>query len=248
MKKICAIAASLLAAGTVSASHLTIVNSAGTFVDISGTGTALNLGDDTDATIAGVTVSNGLFLAGSGNVRVNNNGGLAWNQSTGTLSFTNASLIGSSPMFSAGQALAVFWDDLDSESGNVYWRQQVVGGVNTLIVQWHDRPHFAGPSNDHLTVQVQIYNGATGGASDPYARMFYQDVLWNDGAGNRYDNGSSATIGYQHGATSAENVQWSFNTASVTNGQVLALQNVPAPGAIALLGLAGVLGSRRRRA
>jgi hypothetical protein len=225
-------------AGMANATQVQIVsNIAGTFTDISGTGTALNLGDDTSANIT-TTIGNTLLAAGQ--VTVNNNGGVAWG-GTGTpsLAFTNASLLtGTAAFGSQRQALLPYWDDMDSELGNVYWQE--IGGV--LIVQWHNRPHFSGTStSDTGTFQLKVFSGADG--TTPWAQYIYQDLDFGSAALN---DGASATIGYQD-AIASDDAQWSFNTAgSATAGTVLSLV-VPAPGALALLGVAGLLGSRRRR-
>lgn len=227
--------------GIASANNVMIVNNiAGTFTDISGTGTALNLGDDTSANIA-ATVSNTLLAAGQ--VTVSNNGGVAWG-GTGTpiLAFTNASLLtGAAAFGSQRQALLPYWDDMDSELGNVYWQE--IGGV--LIVQWDRRPHFPGSSTANTgTFQLKVFNGADGVAT-PWAQYLYSDLDWGSAS---FNDGASATIGYQAAADGTKDVQWAFNTpGSVTGGVVLSLVQVPAPGALALLGMAGLIGSRRRR-
>jgi hypothetical protein len=226
-------------AGMASAAsaQLSIVNNVpGTFVDISGTGTALNLGDDTLVNIT-TTVANALMT--SPNVRISNNGAVALNSTTAAVSFTNATIPGTGTpvgLTAATRYLAPFWDDFDSETGNVYWQE--IGG--TLYIQWHDRSHFPGPTADHATLQLQLHS-----SGPALAQFLYMDI-----EGPSWGGGTSATIGYVEGPAgpnSGNNIQWSFDTAlSVRNGTVLSL--VPAPSSLALLGLGGLLAGRRRRA
>ncbi len=188
-------------------------NSPGSFIDISTTGTPLGLTDDGQALIT-TTVGNAFFPAGS--VIVSNNGGII-SGTTGSLSPFNDSLPTSLPN---GTFLVPFWDDLDggTGNGNVYWQQRQIDGINALIVQWHNRPRWSGIGA--ATFQLQLF------ASGPvYARFVYADVDFGDPA---YNFGAEATIGYQRNSTSA--VQFSFNSPSIANGDILELRdNVPTP-------------------
>jgi subtilisin family serine protease len=180
----------------------------GAFVDISGTGTPLALGDDNEANIT-TTVGNAIFPAGT--VTVGNNGGIIAGGSA-ELHQNNEAL----PTSLFGKALLPFWDDMDSETGNVYWQQLLVGGINTLIVQWENRPHFNNVGS--ATFQLQLFE------SGPIlARYAYEDVNFGNAF---YDFGASATIGYQESSGSA--VQFSHNEATIANGDQLLMQYVSA--------------------
>lgn len=169
------------------------------FVDISGSGTALNLGDDGEATIT-TTIGNALFPAGD--VTVANNGGILAGAGL-NLPFGNFALPNGN-----GTALYPFWDDIDSDTGNVFHQETVVDGIPTLIVQWHQRPHF--PNIGDVTFQVQIPQSGS-----VLARFAYQDTFFGDPS---LDNGASATIGFQvNGASN----QFSFNTPSVFGGSFI---------------------------
>lgn len=231
-----AIVGTALATSAASAQLNIVSNIPGTFVDISGTGTALNLGDDTSANIT-TTIGNSVFAAGTH--RVNNNGNFALSNTTAAGPFTNADIAptGTPAGLTAGaQYLLPYWDDLDSETGNVYW-QEIAG---TLYVQWNDRSHFPGPTNDHATFQIQIHS-----SGPALAQFIYPNI---EGSPN-WQGGVSATIGYVDGTSgdnSGNNIRFSFNTAgSVNNTTVLSI--VPAPGAAALVGLGGLIAIRRRR-
>lgn len=184
-------------------------NNPALFVDISGSGAALSLGDDSVTTIV-TTIGNGLLPAG--NVTVSNNGGLLAGINR-TLPFTNTTL----PTSVFGNALLPFWDDLDAEAGNVYWQETTIDGIDALIVQWNDRPHYSDIGD--ATFQVQLF------ASGPVlARYAYQDVDFNDVA---FDGGRSATIGYQSAV--AAGVAYSFNTAVLADGDVIELSELISP-------------------
>ncbi len=171
------------------------------FIDISGTGTALNLSDDQEVLIT-TTVGNSLLPAGT--VVVGNNGGLLSRTALTDVPVSNAALNSTFP------GIFPFWDDIDSDTGNVFWKEQVVGGINTLIVQWEDRPHFSNIGS--ATFQVQIF--ATG---TKLARFAYEDVDFGDA---NFNNGASATIGVV--SPSGTVTQHSFNTAnSVLAGDVI---------------------------
>ncbi|MCH7792496.1 MAG: hypothetical protein IID31_09490, partial [Planctomycetes bacterium] len=184
--------------------------------------------DDGEVNIAS-TSSNAVFGAGA---RVGSNGAVRFGGSGLSLGFTNQT-IPSTSMFGGDQSLAAFWDDINTSSGTngqIYW--QDIGG--TLVVQW-ERAGFFG-SQDTVTFQLQVHSS---GAS--LAQFLYRDV-----ASARANTGGSATIGYQDGGVGFGDAQFSFNTAgAVSNGLVLSL--VPAPGAAVLLGLGGLVATRRRR-
>lgn len=181
----------------------TLANDPNTFVDISTTGTPLNLSDDGTATIQ-TTIGNNFLPAGS--VTVSNNGVIVAgaNQSVG---FTNAPL----PTNNLGNALLPFWDDINTGSGNVFWQERSINGNDALIVQWENRPHFT--TGFTGTFQLQLFQ------SGPVAvRYAYEDVDFGSAA---FNGGASATIGWQN--TNGSAIQHSFNTASVTDGDHLDL-------------------------
>ena len=212
---------------SVAGAQLTIVdNLPGAWIDVSGTGTPLNLSDDGEVDI-NTTVGNAVL--GAGVVRVGSNGAARFAGVGQSLGYSNAT-IPSTSMFSGDQSLAPFWDDFNTASGsngNIYWDE--VGG--TLVIQWQDAGFFG--TTDTATLQMQIHS-----APGPYAQFLYQDV-----GQPRPNNGGSATIGYQAGGIEND-VQWSYNTTgAVQDGTVLSL--IPEPASLLLIGL-GVLALRRR--
>lgn len=209
------------------AQPLTIVsNQPGTFVDISVTGTDLNLTDDAEAVI-NPGIGNAVFPLGT--VVVANNGGIAFPSVLGQDDLTPTNHpIPSVNAFSGRQSLLPFWDDIKGDdfvglarggkNGSVRW--QVISTV--LYIQWNDRPVVGGASvgvADTVTFQLQIFGGVTPAPGAIYAQLLYADI--EDPIPN---GGASATIGYQNGASDSNDVQWSFNTpGAVSNGTVLSL-------------------------
>lgn len=181
-------------------------NDIGKFVDISATGTSLNLQDDAEVSIV-TTVGNKLFPAGK--ITVANNGGIIQGASR-SLSSANAII----PNIEFVRSLLPYWDDLDDDTGNVYWQETTVEGIPALVVQWDRRPRYTnGGAVGSATFQVQVFqSGAVA------ARFAYADVTFGDPA---YDNGRSATIGYQADAQYA--ATYGFNTASIQDGDFIDL-------------------------
>ncbi|MEZ6125032.1 MAG: peptidoglycan DD-metalloendopeptidase family protein [Planctomycetaceae bacterium] len=177
------------------------------FIDISGTGIALNLSDDGLANVV-TTVGNSGFPAGP--VSINNNGGIAVGADV-LIDYTNEAL----PTTSLSTALLPYWTDIDASGGNVYWEERDVNGVPTLIVQWDQRPHYDQVGD--ATFQLQLP------ASGPWmARFLYPDVDFGEPL---FNGGLSTTIGYQENSASA--LQYSFNTSSVANNDVIDLVRQP---------------------
>ncbi len=173
----------------------TRVNDPNKFVDISGSGTALFIPDDREQTIE-TTVGNETLPAGF--VTVASNGGVLSGISQ-NLFFVNLPL----PAPDTARGLFPYWDDLDQGDDPVFWQEQTVDGIRTLIVQWHNRPHF--PATGDVTFQVQVFE------SGPIlARFAYRDVVFGDPL---LDNGASSTIGYQ--ASVREGYEFNFGGADL---------------------------------
>lgn len=186
------------------------------FVDISGTGVPLSLADD-----AAIDVTMPFTPAGFGGptISVCNNGGV------GLVPGTQLGAVDNWPLphvnaFGGNAGMLAYWDDLDSTTGNVYYKTIGATPSQTFIVQWHNRPHYAGDAvldGDEVTFQIQIFETPVSGI---VAQYLYADTNFLNAGLN---DGASATVGYQRSATSA--IQWSLDTAgAVTPGVVLSLR------------------------
>ncbi|UCF32498.1 MAG: hypothetical protein JSV78_09195 [Phycisphaerales bacterium] len=199
----------------------------GSFIDISDSGTPMGLGDEGVAqALPDFPLSQTMFSGGGGIVWVSNNGALGFLVDGSAGAFYLNGEIPSIGLFGGAhgtpQALAVYWDDLDSDTGEVYYATVGEPGERVFIVQWQDRPHYPGDATldgDEVTFQVQIFE-AVGNIK---AQFLYQDVDFLDPS---LDEGASATVGYQDGEGSGY-VQWSFNEpGAVTADMVLTLLEV----------------------
>ncbi len=196
----------------------------GTFVDISESGTPLALGDDGVVQIwPELDLSETIFNGGHRSVWVSNNGAIGFADDGSSGAFYLNDEIPSFALFGGThgppQALAVYWDNLAADTGDVYYETIGEPGEQVYIVQWHNRPHYPGDpvvDGNEVTFQVQIFETASPG----HAQFLYLDVDLQD---PEWDDGASATIGYQAGGV-FNDVQWSFDTpGAVTAGTVLTL-------------------------
>ena len=180
-------------------------NCATSFVDISVTGTDVPgaLGDDTEHNITIPSFNfNGIAYT---TARVGVNGGIALGSTTGDIYFGNAVL--PSTASSAGNILLLpYWDDLDIQTSPTI-RTQTIG--NIFIIQFTNLAHNDFTTGS-ITFQVQL-NLTTG-----VITYVYQDVIFGDPL---YDSGVNATVGIQY--SSSAGLQYSFNTASLSNGQCI---------------------------
>jgi hypothetical protein len=190
------------------------------FVDISGTGTALGLSDDGEANIA-VGFSFPFYGASYSDVRVGNNGGILITTASDNLWAGNSCPL---PTVDSPERFVLpFWDDLDTEQGDVYYETfaacpNTAGGTGQcLVVQWEDRPHFSGTSNpDPVTFQAILY--------DTGLMLFqYEDVSFSNAL---YDNGASASVGIQ-GNSSDYFLEYSCNAANLSDGLAILFSITP---------------------
>lgn len=173
------------------------------------TGTSLNLGDDTTASIVspfpilfGGSSFNQLFVSSNGNLGF----------TAPFSSFENSSI----PTASIGTLVAPFWDNLFPIAGtaqNVFWAVTGSGSSRELVIEWRDVRH-ASCSTDAASVKFQVVFFE--GSSD--ILFNYSDTSF--GGNCRYANGGgSATIGVQI----APNVGTQFSSNSQSLGKTRAL-------------------------
>ncbi|NJN54581.1 MAG: hypothetical protein HC804_07380 [Anaerolineae bacterium] len=203
-----------LASTTVNTATWTAYNPAGysyddaapyNFIDISGSGTPLGLADDGEANVT-MPFQFTYYGVTSDLVRIGNNGGILFATTTGEIDFSNTALP------NAAHPLAIFpyWDDIDSETGDVYYETMGSAPNRMFIVQWNDRPHFPGPGVSGVTFQVVLFE-TTNEILFQYADLDFGNPATNYGA--------SATVGLNEDGSSA--VQYSFNTAVLTDSMAI---------------------------
>jgi hypothetical protein len=249
--KIAAILAVAGLAGIASAQISIVNNLPGSFTNIAGAAgaTFIASADDSGHNIV-TTVGNVAFPAG--NVRISNNGnahsfGPGLHSTTGT-AWTNAAIpagaghAGAFGLTPVG-VMMPWWDDLFPVAGGssgIWWQES----GNTLTIQWHDQDAFGAVGTGTVRFQMKLFNTGSNGAT--LAQFIYDDAEF--AVGSTQNNGGSGTIGYSTASPAGaglNNAQWSFNTQSIQTGSVLTI--IPAPGALALLGLGGLVAGRRNR-
>jgi hypothetical protein len=174
--------------------------------DISGTGTAVTLTDDSSVD---VPFSGGFTFSFYGNpqtsARIASNGFLAFGGSANT--FTNA------PIPTAAEPnnmVAGFWDDLNpADGGTIHYQQS----PTTFTVQYTNVPRFNDAAS---TVTFQIVLHSNGNVFTYYNSMV--------GVTN------SGTIGLENG-TGSVGLQVVFNAAYVANNLAIRFESLPPPAA-----------------
>jgi hypothetical protein len=180
----------------------------GSFIDISSSGTALTgVADDSEhnVTLPFTFQFNGV---GYTTARIGNNGAMVFGSTTGDVAAANLAL--PTTTNSAGNVfLAPFWDDLTPGTGGGI-RTQQIGSL--FIVQWINQQRYnVGNAGNVATFQLQL-DQSTG-----KIHFCYADVVFTGSASA--DNGGDATVGIQFSSSAA--LQYSFNTPSLSNGQVI---------------------------
>lgn len=170
------------------------------------------------------------------------------------------------------QLVAPLWDDYNSPVTGTSVKWQVIGA--DLIIQWTNEDHFAAAGTGTVTFQAIFRGGVTIASGQSLVDFVYQDTSFV-AAGAYQNDGGSATIGYKNWGLNANANDVEFGIggggASATSDPTFAsgtgmqpkvggwaannnaalphsVSIIPTPGALALLGMGGLVASRRRRA
>jgi hypothetical protein len=166
------------------------------FVDISATGTALDLIDDEERSIS-MPFSFDFYGLTSNQICVDNNGLVLFGLTCPSFAlFANTSLPAPLPV----PAIMPLWDDFDSESGNVYTDTRGAAPNRQFIVEWFDRVHFNGSSNTDGATFELIFN-EDGTLQFEYADVAYSAFTNVTGDPDDCSMGACATIGLQSDPT-----------------------------------------------
>ncbi|MEZ5014075.1 MAG: MopE-related protein [Chitinophagales bacterium] len=201
------------------------MNTSGTesFVDISGTGTAVSgtVTDDSehDVALPFAFTFNGVSYT---NMRVGNNGAVLFGSPGGDINYTNRALpapIGANNTDGLTGGLGTlgnigicpWWDDLTPSTGIPAGsiKTQTIG--SKFIIQWTNEDHFDAAGTGTVTFQVQLEQTTN------KIHFVYSDVNFSGTAAE--DQGGSATIGLNFGTSSA--LQYTHNTKSLTDGKCI---------------------------
>lgn len=161
------------------------------FVDISSSGTPLNLGDDASANVT-LPFRFNLFGVATDQVCINNNGFILLDWSRPCDGFHADAAIPNENVPLGAAQIAPFWDDLFT-GGNVYY--EIVGTAphRRFIVQWHQKNHYNNGASDPGSVTFElILDETTNNIS-----FQYLDTTFDNPQRPEWDRGGSATIGFQ---------------------------------------------------
>ena len=189
------------------AGYLLNSNSGVSFIDISLSGVPVT--DVTDDSRHLITIPAFTFNAVEyTSALISNNGYFVFGStSLGSGNFSNQTLpTGNFTSSGSDAAICAYWDDLYPIAGSSI----IVETIGSLyIVQWNMVNQFSirtDPETITFQMQLNLDNGQI--------NIVYQDVFFDNAT---YDYGASATIGLNYNTTEA--LQYSFNTANLSNGQ-----------------------------
>jgi len=169
-------------------------------------GTPLNLGDDDEANVV-LPFAFDFYGTSSTDIRVGNNGGLLFGVTSGNLGTVNEDLATTT----SSNLIVPFWDDIDSETGNVYYKTVGAAPHRVFVVEWHDRPHYkSGGGVGSVTFELLLYEGTNN------IKFQYQDVVFGDPDNPDWDYGGSATAGIRE--TGTNYLQYSHNMPVLSDG------------------------------
>jgi cysteine-rich repeat protein len=178
------------------------------YEDITASGTYLACSDDGEHTITlpfNFSYYNVPYASGT-NLRLGCNGGFVFNDSSGSIAYTNTAL----PYTAFNPFVALFWDDLYlTSAGQGIWYQTMGVAPNRRLIIQFVGPHISS-STSNCSIEVVLFE------STNIIEFRYSDVVFGSAS---YDYGASATIGIQGDQTNY--LQYSYNTASLADGDNL---------------------------
>jgi hypothetical protein len=192
-------------------------------------GTMLSLSDDGEANVS-LPFSFHFYEVTSNLLQIGNNGGVLFNATSGDVPYLNTAL-GTS---ASNYLMAPFWDDLDSDTGAVYYKTVGAAPNRQFVIEWYNRPHYDNIGSS--TLELILYESSNN------LKFQYQDL---DFGNSSYDYGASATVGIQ--GSGSNYLQVSYNQAMLANNLALCFQypgSLPCePGDVPWLSAAPLSGS-----
>ncbi|MEJ5200466.1 MAG: hypothetical protein WHX53_16220, partial [Anaerolineae bacterium] len=177
-------------------------------------GTVLVLDDDEEANIS-LPFPFSLYGVSSTDLRVGNNGAALFNATVGDVTYGNSALSADAPDF----LIAPFWDDIDSDTGGVYYKTIGAAPNRRFVVEWHDRPHYSSFGYvGAATFELILYEGTNN------IKFQYRDISFGDSA---YDYGASATVGIRGSGNNY--LEYSYNQPALADGLAICFQHPDAP-------------------
>ncbi len=174
-------------------------------------GTPLDLADDGEANVT-LPFAFTFYGVSSTAIRVGNNGGILFNATTGDVPLTNSDL-GSTTV---NNLIVPFWDDIDSDTGNVYYKVVGTAPYRIFVIEWYDRPHYSNIGD--ATFELLLYESTNN------IKFQYQDVVFGNAS---YDYGASATVGIRQSGSNY--LQYSYNQPVLSDGLAICFRYPGSP-------------------
>jgi len=161
------------------------------FVDISGSGTPLDLEDDGSANVT-MPFRFNVFGVESDQICINNNGFMLLDWSKPCDGFYEDASIPNESVPLRSNQIAPFWDDLFT-SGNVYYEVAGQEPNRRFTVQWHQKNHYNNGQSDPGTITFQVVLDESTNA----VSFQYLDTTFDNPQHPEWNRGGSATVGFQ---------------------------------------------------
>jgi hypothetical protein len=182
------------------------------FVDIVGTGTPLDMEDDDTTTDVAIGFPFSFYGQSADHIMVGYNGGLLFDLSRGYFTPQNTPL----PNADIGAAILPYWTDIyyqQPADGNIYVATLGSAPNRRFVVEWFNLPvMIGGIQQDSATFEAILYEGSN--------EILFQYADTNVGDPAR-DDGITATIGLNAPAGVEAALQYSYKTASVSEGTAI---------------------------
>jgi len=215
------------------------------FQDISRTGTRILAGTDDVTTSANLGFNFNFYGRNYNNLSLSANGLLTFGGSN--YQYSNSSFSTSVP-YSNLASIGVLWDDWQFFPGDtdaVYYQTVGDPGNRRFITQWNRAGGFySSPST--VTFESVLFEGSND------ILFSYQDV----NSGDYRSFGGSSTVGIRdvNGQLNGRNLQWSYDSASIRNGESIRISStstsVPEPSSglgLLAIGSIGVVSAMKRK-
>lgn len=217
-----------------------------TFQDISTTGTRVLAGFDDGSASANLGFDFNFYGTNYNSASFSSNGLISFTGSNSQ--FTNQNLTTTAPNGNY-PSMAVLWDDWQfQQSGTdaVYYQTVGTAGNRQFITQWNLASGFL-TSPSTVTFQSVLFEGSND------ILLSYQDV--NSGDFRSFGGDSTVGIRDVNGQSNGRNLQWSFNSPVIRNGESICFSTSncssaePVPEPLTILGslAAGGVGAALRR-
>ena len=179
------------------------------FVDISASGTEVDLGDD-DSTSIALPFAFPFYGSTPATLCIGNNGELRFDAASCSSSPYNNQALPTASL--NGPAMLPYWDDM-LPNGPIYYAVAGTAPQRQFIIEYKDKFAYgdSGDPSGQTGATFEVILDETDGSID----FEYQTSAFG-GAASGYDDGISATVGLQ--ATSTFANPYSYNTASLSDG------------------------------